>query len=314
MSKRSNGIGGNETADEAVLAIGGVIVSVTVPSVQRRSLRRRRLATYAMAAGLSGASLFVAAAPESATARSLPSSLAEFAHCPINVKGVATCLFSSTTNTTFQIGSTIVTSTSPTTLSLGLRYTKTGQPIAVTPNDGTQALQAPPIPLPGGLTGIPGVDGGPLAVTVTPQLVGLPDVNLANLLGARGAGLTMPLDVLISTPTGALGPDCTIGDAADPITLNLTTGTTDPPGPNTPITGSVGTVSSTNKGLITDTGVELVDNAFAVPGTDNCGPDGTLDTVLDLDKGLPSAAGSNSAVLAGSSYTAPAKLIKKYLH
>ena len=57
----------------------------------------------------------------------------------------------------------------------------------------------------------------------------------------------------------------------------------------------------------------LVDNAFAVPGADNCGPSGILDPILDLDKGLPSAAGSNSAILAGSSYTAPASLIRQYV-
>jgi hypothetical protein len=242
-----------------------------------------------------------------------PSSLAMFAHCPVGTKGVATCLFSSTTNTTFDIGSTDVTSTSPTTISLGLRYTKSGQPVVVLPTDGSQALQAPAIPLPGGLTGIPGQDSGPLAVTATPQLVGLPTANLNALLGANGPGLTLPLDVLVSTPSGALGPDCTLGDTSTPMTLNLTTGTTDPPGPNTPITGSVGTIVTSQLGLITDTGMTLVDNAFAVPGAQNCGTDGVLDEILDLDKSLPSAAGSNTAILMGASYTAPAKLVKKYL-
>jgi hypothetical protein len=52
---------------------------------------------------------------------------------------------------------------------------------------------------------------------------------------------------------------------------------------------------------------------WVVPGTDNCGVDGILDPVLDLDKSLPSPAGSNTAILSGSSYTAPAKLIRKYL-
>ncbi|MGB7051509.1 MAG: hypothetical protein WBG41_08075 [Acidimicrobiales bacterium] len=247
-----------------------------------------------------------------AKSKGLPASLAKFAHCPVNAPGVATCLYSSTTSTTFDIGSTTVTSSSPTTLSLGLSYIS-DQAVAVLPTDGTQALQSPAIPLPGGLTGISGLDGGDLAVTVTPQLVGLPTVDLGNLLNASAPGLTLPLDVLVSTPTGLLGPDCTIGDAADPITLNLTTGTTNPPSPNTPITGAPGTLSSTPKGLITITDMTLVDNSFAVPGTDNCGTDGILDPVLDLDKSLPSAAGSNTAILSGSSYTAPAKLIRKYL-
>ena len=72
-------------------------------------------------------------------------------------------------------------------------------------------------------------------------------------------------------------------------------------------------MSSTPKGLITVTGMTLVDNSFAVPGADNCGTEGILDEVLDLDKGLPSPAGSNTAILSGSSYTAPAKLVRKHL-
>jgi hypothetical protein len=172
---------------------------------------------------------------------------------------------------------------------------------AVLPDDGTPALSSPAIALPGGLTGVSGLGSGDLAVSVTPQLVELPTINLGNLLLAKGPGLTLPIDVLVSTPSGALGSECTIADPAEPITLNLTTGTTDPPPPNTPITGAVGTLTSTNKGLLTDADMSLVDNAFA-------------DEVLDLDKGLPSAAGSNSAVLSGSSYMAPAKLIRKYLH
>ena len=61
-------------------------------------------------------------------------------------------------------------------------------------------------------------------------------------------------------------------------------------------------------------GLTLVDNSFAVPGTDNCGSDGILDPVLNFDKGLPSPAGSNTAILSGSSYTAPAALVRKYIH
>jgi hypothetical protein len=280
----------------------------------------RRRSMSVAAASLVGAlslvtmSLFVALTPGSvgATPQTVPADLAAFANCPVNVKGVATCLYSSTTSTKFEIGSTTVTSSSPTTLSLGLRYTKTGQPVAVLPTNGTAALQSPAIPLSGGLTGISGLGGGALAVTVTPQLVGVPAVNLGNLLSGSAPGLTLPIDVLVSTPTGLLGPDCTIADTAEPITLNLTTGATTPPPPNTSIRGVPGTTSSTPQGLITVKGMTLVDNSFAVPGTDNCGPGGILDPVLDLDKSLPSAAGSNTAILSGSSYTAPAALVRKY--
>jgi hypothetical protein len=281
---------------------------------RRRPTRGRHgFAAWAGAGMLGCASLLVALTPGSAQAAGLPPSLAQFANCPVNVKHVSLCLYSTTTSTTFQIGSTVVPSTQPTTVSLGLIQSKSGIEV-VLPDNGTQALQAPAIPLPGGLLGIPGLGGGLLSVTVTPQLVGLPSLSLANLLSGSGPGLTLPIDVLLSTPLGILGPDCTIGDSSDPITLNLTTGTTNPPPPNTPETGSVGTSSSSPTGEITITGMTLLDNTFAVPGADNCGLFGILDPILDLDKGLPSPAGSNNAVLSGSSYLAPASLIKKYLH
>lgn len=285
-------------------------------SAGHRSVSRGRRATVCAATvPLVGMALLATLAPGPAAAQStaLPPSLQKFAHCPVGVANVATCLFSSTTSTTFTIGSTTVTSSSPTTVSLGLRYTKTGQAVAVLPDDGSQALQSPAIPLPGGLTGIPKLDGGVLSVSVTPQLVGLPSVNLGALLTGKAPGLTLPIDVLISTPTGLLGPECTIGDAANPILLHLTTGTTSPPAPNKPISGSPGTTKSTAQGLITVTGMTLVDNSFAVPGTDNCGVDGVLDPILNLDKHLPSPAGSNTAVLSGSAYTAPASLIREHL-
>ncbi len=287
-------------------------------SARRSSPGRFSVAAWAAVLMMIVSLAFVVAAPSGpAGAKSkppgLPPSLAQFANCPVGVTGVATCLYSSTTSTTFEIGSTTITSSLPTTLSLGLSYTKSGQPVVVLPDNGTQALQSPAVPVPGGLTGIGSLGGGELAVTATPQLVGTPTVNLADLLGGNGPGLTLPIDVLISTPTGLLGSDCTLGDASDPITLNLTTGSTNPPSPNTPISGSTGTTTSTPKGLITISGMTLVDNSFAVPGAENCGTGGVLDPVINLQKGLPSAAGSNTAILSGSSYTAPAKLIKKHL-
>jgi hypothetical protein len=277
--------------------------------------RSGRLRAGATAGGVAVAvaSLFVVAAPGPAGAASLPNNLEKFAHCPIDNPAVTTCLFSTTTSTTFEIGSTTVSSTSPTTLQMGVISTPTEQ-VAVLPDDGTQALQSPAIPLPGGLLGIPGApDGGPLAVTATPQLVGLPVLDLLKLVGGKGVGLTMPIDVLVGSSTGLLGSDCTIADAAGPITLKMTTGTTKPPPPNTPITGAIGKVKSTDEGLLKIRGMSLVDNSFAVPGADSCGPSGILDEILDTDKSLPSAAGSNTAILTGNSFTAPASLIRQYL-
>jgi hypothetical protein len=274
----------------------------------------RSLVRWISGGALVAASSIVLLAPQPAGAASLPANLAKFANCPIDNPQVAVCLYSATTSTTFVIGSTTLKSTAPTKVSLGLSFNAQGQPQVVLPDNGTQAVVSQPVPLPGGLLGIPGGPStGPLAVTVTPQLAGEPLVSLANLLGRQGPGFTLPIDVLVSNSSGLLGSDCTIADAASPITLNLTTGKTNPPAPNKPVKGVLGKVTSKNNGVVSITGLTLVDNAFAVPGADNCGPDGILDEILDLDKGLPSAAGNNSATLSGSSFTAPASLIRQYL-
>jgi hypothetical protein len=111
-----------------------------------------------------------------------------------------------------------------------------------------------------------------------------------------------------------LGSGCTIGTASDPITLNLTSGTTSPPAPNQPITGSPGTFTTNSKTSVgTDKGVRLVDNAFAVPGANGCGPLGALDPALDLAEGLPSAAGNNTGIFSGNVNTVPASIMRSYL-
>jgi hypothetical protein len=298
---------------------GGADVHMTNSSVTatgKSSARRTRfrMATWVMVAALGVVSLLVALTPGPASAATLPPSLAKFANCPVDNPAVTLCLFSKTSSTTFQIGSTTVSSTSPSKISLGLIQTDSGF-TTVLPDNGTQALTSPAIPLPGGLLGIPGApDGGALQVNVTPQLVGLPVVNLIGLLTQTGPGLTLPIDVQVSnTLINLLGSNCSIADAANPITLNLTTGTTSPPPPNTPITGSLGTLSSHANGVTKISGMSLVDNAFAVPGAYNCGTDGALDEILDVDKSLPSAAGTNAAILSGKSYTAPASLIRSYI-
>jgi hypothetical protein len=256
-------------------------------------------------------------APAAARPATLPKNLLPFAHCPVGDRAVSVCLYSSMATTQFTIGSTTVSSTRPTTISLGLVIEPNGSIVAILPTDGTAALNAPSIPLPGGLLGIPGADAGPLAVDVKPELAGTPVLSLTNLLSRHGTGFEMPIQVLVSSPTGVLGSACTLGSATSPIQLRLTTGTTKPPAPNTPISGSAGKLSSGADSELIVSGMKVVDNSFAVPGASNCGPTSLLtpvvDEVIDAQKGLPSAAGKNTAILTGSSYTVPAAVIRKYL-
>jgi hypothetical protein len=272
-----------------------------------------RTASNVAGAILAGASLLAswvvpATTASAAAATKLPADLARFAHCPISDPSVTLCLAASMGGT-FEINSTTLKTVKPAELSLGL--VQNGSSFtAVLPTDGAPALKVAPISLPGGLLGIPG-SSGPLAVYTTPQLVALPTVSLTNLISQTGAAVVLPLDVAVSNPL--LGPDCTIGDPAHPLTLHMTDGTTSPPPPNKPITGKRGTISSTNQGELTVRGSKLVDNAFATPGAYGCGLLGVLDPVLDLDKGLPSPAGTNTAIMSGTTWTVPASVIRRYL-
>lgn len=125
-----------------------------------------RLGTSLVVAALA----VVAAAPGTASAASqgsLPASLARFSHCPVSNPRVTVCLAASVQGT-FQINSTTLSTTTPATISLGLIQTQSSV-TAVVPTDGTPALDTAPIPIPGGLLGIPGTGVGPLKVLATPD-------------------------------------------------------------------------------------------------------------------------------------------------
>ena len=65
--------------------------------------------------------------------------------------------------------------------------------------------------------------------------------------------------------------------------------------------------------LATVSGSSLVDNSFAAPGVSGCGEPLSvlLDPAIDLAAGLPSAAGSNTAILNSSFQEASRKAVKK---
>jgi hypothetical protein len=90
------------------------------------------------------------------------------------------------------------------------------------------------------------------------------------------------------------GSSCFVGSNASPITLDPTFGTTNPPPPNQPISGSVNSVQVLgNEIVIIGT---VVDNAFAAPAAAGCGPTDALTQVVNEVSGLPSPAGTNTSV------------------
>jgi hypothetical protein len=119
-----------------------------------------------------------------------------------------------------------------------------------------------------------------------------------NLLIEEEVALKLPVKVHLENPF--LGSSCYVGSSSSPLIWNLTTGPTAPPGPNTSIHGTSGLLEGKEEDeIITLTGNELVENAWAAPEATGCG--GILsflvDPVIDSELGLPAKAGMNTAIL-----------------
>jgi hypothetical protein len=257
----------------------------------------------------------------SASAAAPTGAYAPFKYCPYNNTAVQTCLLSQSTSGSFKLGNATVPIPSGTTVALqggfSVNSAGTGYDFFNAANGG-QTLPPTPLKVPGGLIGLVNTGGwsGILIdlfnaavasvndVYATAELAGPVQFNFVNFLIGFGDAVVLPIKVHLTNPF--LGSSCYIGSNTKPITLHLTTGTTSPPAPNTPISGSTGVPASVPGTSITTTsGVKLVDNAFAVPAASNCGYlllDKLIITAgVNLKEGLPSAAGKNSVTLQGTS-------------
>jgi hypothetical protein len=114
----------------------------------------------------------------------------------------------------------------------------------------------------------------------------------------------VPLSFHLVNPV--LGPNCYVGTVGDPITLNLTTGTSGA------LTGSLGTLVGTSNWLQT-IGTEVVDGTFSTPGATGCGTDGVWDSAIDTTGDLPSPSGANKAIFYGNFNIALSHWVKHHL-
>jgi hypothetical protein len=248
------------------------------------------------------------AAPQ-ALAKPVPNpEFAAFSDCPATVKGVALCVVANTTGGSFTLGNKTVPITKTLTLQGGL----TNKSQLLVPAADGNTLSQVPLTVPGGLLGIPGLEGIGGEVTATTELAGPVTVNEANLSTGKGPAVILPIKVKLDNTV--LGSACYVGSEAEPINLQLITGTTGPPSPNKPITGSPGTLTVNPTATIFKfSGNSLVDNSFSAPGAAGCG--GVLsfliDPVVDLQVGIPAASGHNTAILNGSLAEASAKAVKQ---
>lgn len=276
-----------------------------------------RIAAAALATGL-GAGVLGAMAPAQA-APTLPDNLKKYANCPVEDAKVTTCIYVQSTAATFVLGKWKLTADSPLTLQFGLKFNKKFKATTVAPTNGTKLFNAPELVVPGGIFGVPGFGVGPLAASGTPELIGLPQVNIPNLLQQKGTAFQMNLRAKVKNEaTDALSGNpstCYIGSVTKPISLNLTTGTTAPPAPNKPVTGSKGVtkVDGEPEGGLRFEDVVMRENSFAAPGADGCGPFGAINGIVNEIGKIPSAAGTNDVTFKANIYQVDAETVRAAL-
>lgn len=251
------------------------------------------------------AGLIVAFAMLSPVAQAAPPNppYSQFAGCPNPVtenEKVLTCVRSEINGGHFQMGSKTVPIEKPITLTGGVEKLFSPSQVFFNSEGGLSKAKQK---VPGGIIGLTGLTwlaeflgSDALTLYATTELAGTPII-------AGTAFAQLPIKVHLENSTGVLGKNCYVGSTSGPIVLNLTTGTTAPPPPNTPISGKkpflefeeATEIQNANNGI-------YVDNSFAAPGANGCVltlfgfiPI-SINGLVNAQSGLPSAAGNNETV------------------
>lgn len=221
----------------------------------------------------------------------------QFAGCPNPFlpenAGIVTCLRSTITGGNFKMGSKDVPISNPITITGGVENELKN--FSFNSEGGLAPVKQP---VPGGLVGLTGLDwlldvlnAEQLKLYAVTELAGTPEfIDLNHAV----------LPIKVHLINSVLGNSCYVGSDENPITLNLTTGTTSPPPPNEPITGKTPKtgVDPVTEVFFAKDGI-FVDNSFAAPGANGCVLLGLsvlpipIDAAVNLASGLPSAAGKN---------------------
>ena len=256
---------------------------------------------------------------------------APFSKCPLSNPNTKLCLYAKTNSGSVTLGNKTVPIVNPVLLQGGTEFQfqpfETMTLIGAT--DGN-TLSKTPQPVPGGLLGVTAptwwpsllrnlfnetINNGFTGVTATMELAGPASgvkINLEKMSGEQGTGLELPVKVKLGNPF--LGNNCYIGSNSNPIKLQLTTGVTSPPPPNTPIDGDFGNLEILEGGeLLWLKENKLVDNSFPAPGANGCGGilfSWLVDPFVDSINGTPAASGRNTAILEGENQLANASAVK----
>lgn len=291
-----------------------------------RSIRRSVLAAI-MALGVSVAML--GASSSALAAEHHPTgNFKVFKDCPLSNPSTEACIFAQTEKGEFIVGKETVPIKNTITLQGGIHTTESGEEQFIAAENG-ETLSKTPQPVPGGLAGLVKCneisnfleriacelifENGVTGVNATTELAAPASsigININNLLAEEGTALSLPIKVHLENPF--LGSSCYIGSNSKPVNLPLTTGTTSPPAPNKPISGSRGELGFEEGGIIAIKNNKLVNNSFAAPEAEGCGGlfSFLIDPIVDSKLGIPAAAGHNTAILEGTLRNASAAAVK----
>lgn len=220
----------------------------------------------------------------------------QFAGCPTPEESstIVGCVHAEVTGGHFQMGNKDVPITNPITVSGGVEQGSVG--FAYNSNGG---MSKSPQKVPGGVIGLTGLTWlleflGSEALTLyaVTELAGTPTLS--------PTAISLPIKVHLIN--GVLGNNCYVGSSSNPIDLNLITGTTSPPPPNEPISGSGPTFKLNPELRITTLEGTYVDNSFSAPGASGCKlvlfgfiPI-SINGLVNSASGLPAAAGTNETI------------------
>lgn len=282
-------------------------------------MRRLLIAGTLMAAMLLPASSALGASGE----------YAQFSQCPLSHPELTFCTFAETNGGYFTIGKKNVPLKNPVILQGGLLVNEETETTTFVGAANGETLSKTPQTVPGGLLGVEApkwwpfwlqslfneyINKGLTGVTATVELAAPASsvqVNPGNLLSESGTALGLPVKIKLSN--AFLGNNCYIGSNSHPVQIDFTTGETSPPPPNTPIHGSAGTASFNETfTIITLSGGSFVNNSYAAPGANGCGGlfSFFVDPFVNSLVGLPSPAGTNTAVLEGKFQLANPEAVK----
>jgi hypothetical protein len=257
-------------------------------------MRKHHLAE--LAGVLAGAMAIIAVMAPLAQATTPAPGYTQFAGCPSPEENpiVTSCQRSEITGGFVQMGSKEVPIEHPIVLSGG-----TGEELGKFYYNSRGGLTKVKEKVPGGVVGLTGL-------TYLLELLGVEALTLYAVTELAGTveihalnSITVPVKVHLVN--SVLGNNCYVGSNSNPIVWNLITGTTSPPPPNEPISGTPGKVSFTESPeILFSKGGKYVDNSFSAPAASGCrltlaGLETlNIDGLVDSQSGLPAAAGTNT--------------------